>query len=44
MSIRSQGVGLDDFMLRWGNRLIGRRKKIAAWPARSAPARGPTRS
>ena len=30
--IRSQGVGLDDFTLRWGNRLIGRGKKIAAWP------------
>jgi len=23
---------LDDFILRWGNRLIGRRKKIASWP------------
>lgn len=31
--IRSQGVGLDDFILRWGNRLIGRRKKVARWPA-----------
>jgi hypothetical protein len=30
--IRSQGVGLDDFILRWGNRLIGRRRKIADWP------------
>jgi hypothetical protein len=30
--IRAQGVGLDDFVLRWGNRLIGRRKKIADWP------------
>src|SRR6201996_28708 len=31
--IRAQGVGLDDFILRWGNRVIGRRKKIADWPA-----------
>jgi hypothetical protein len=30
--IRSQGVGLDDFILRWGNRLIGRGKKVADWP------------
>jgi hypothetical protein len=30
--IRSQGVGLDDFILRWGNRLIGRRRKVADWP------------
>jgi hypothetical protein len=30
--IRSQGVGLDDFVLRWGNRLVGRRKRIADWP------------
>jgi len=30
--IRAQGVGLDDFILRWGNRLIGRGKKAAAWP------------
>jgi hypothetical protein len=30
--IRAQGVGLDDFILRWGNRLIGRRKKVATWP------------
>jgi hypothetical protein len=30
--IRSQGVGLDDFVLRWGNRVIGRRKRIADWP------------
>src|SRR5271163_2151641 len=30
--IRAQGVGLDDFILRWGNRLIGRRKKVAGWP------------
>jgi hypothetical protein len=29
--IRSQGVGLDDFILRWGNRLIGR--KVAEWPS-----------
>jgi len=30
--IRAQGVGLDDFILRWANRLVGRRKKIADWP------------
>lgn len=30
--IRSQGVGLDDFILRWGNRLIGRGKRLATWP------------
>lgn len=30
--IRSQGVGLDDFILRWGNRLVGRGKRLAAWP------------
>jgi len=30
--IRAQGVGLDDFILRWANRLVGRRKKIAGWP------------
>ncbi len=30
--IRAQGVGLDDFILRWGNRLIGRRKSMADWP------------
>jgi hypothetical protein len=30
--IRAQGVGLDDFILRWGNRLIGRRKSLANWP------------
>jgi hypothetical protein len=30
--IRAQGVGLDDFMFRWGNRLVGRRRKIAGWP------------
>jgi hypothetical protein len=30
--IRAQGVGLDDFFFRWGNRLIGRRRKIAEWP------------
>jgi hypothetical protein len=28
--IRAQGVGLDDFFLRWGNRLIGR--KVTDWP------------
>src|ERR1700734_400846 len=30
--VRSQGVGLDDFVLRWGNRLVGRGKRIADWP------------
>jgi hypothetical protein len=30
--VRAQGVGLDDFILRWGNRLVGRRRKIADWP------------
>ncbi len=30
--IRAQGVGLDDFVLRWGNRLIGRGKRVARWP------------
>src|SRR5215472_5697463 len=30
--IRAQGVGLDDFIFRWGNRLVGRRKRIAKWP------------
>ena len=30
--IRSQGVGLDDFILRWGNRLIGRGRRLATWP------------
>jgi len=30
--IRAQGVGLDDFIFRWGNRLIGRRSQIVAWP------------
>jgi hypothetical protein len=30
--IRAQGVGLDDFIFRWGNRLIGRRRRIAEWP------------
>ena len=30
--IRAQGVGLDDFIFRWGNRLIGRRSQVAAWP------------
>lgn len=28
--IRAQGVGLDDFCLRWANRLIGR--KVTEWP------------
>ena len=31
--IRAQGVGLDDFIFRWANRLIGRRKRVAGWPA-----------
>ena len=30
--IRSQGVGLDDFILRWANLLVGRRKRVAQWP------------
>ena len=30
--IRAQGVGLDDFVFRWGNRLVGRGKKAASWP------------
>jgi len=30
--VRAQGVGLDDFALRWGNRLIGRGKRVADWP------------
>jgi hypothetical protein len=30
--VRAQGVGLDDFILRWGNRLVGRRKRLAEWP------------
>jgi hypothetical protein len=30
--VRAQGVGLDDFVQRWGNRLIGRGKRIADWP------------
>ena len=30
--VRSQGVGLDDFILRWGNRLVGRGKRVANWP------------
>jgi len=30
--IRAQGVGLDGFIFRWGNRLIGRRRRIAEWP------------
>ena len=38
--IRAQGVGLDDFILRWGNRLIGRGKRIADWPdGPAAPGR-----
>jgi hypothetical protein len=31
--VRAQGVGLDDFIFRWGNRLIGRRKKVGNWPS-----------
>ncbi len=30
--IRAQGVGLDDFILRWGNRLIGRGKRSPTGP------------
>jgi hypothetical protein len=30
--IRAQGVGLDDFIFRWANRLIGRRRRVATWP------------
>jgi len=30
--IRSQGVGLDDFILRWGNRIIGRGRRVTDWP------------
>ncbi len=30
--IRAQGVGLDDFIFRWGNRLIGRRARVSTWP------------
>jgi hypothetical protein len=30
--IRAQGVGLDDFVFRWGNRLVGRKAKVADWP------------
>ncbi|MGO9855043.1 MAG: hypothetical protein ACLPYY_08385 [Acidimicrobiales bacterium] len=30
--VRAQGVGLDDFIFRWGNRLVGRGKRAAAWP------------
>jgi hypothetical protein len=39
--IRSQGVGLDDFILRWGNRLVGRGRKIADWPEGPALLVGP---
>jgi hypothetical protein len=28
--IRAQGVGLDDFCIRWANRLVGR--KVTDWP------------
>ncbi len=30
--IRAQGVGLDDFIWRWANRLVGRRKRMLDWP------------
>jgi hypothetical protein len=30
--IRAQGVGLDDFVLRWGNRIVGRGRRIVDWP------------
>ena len=30
--IRAQGVGLDDFIFRWGNRLVGRGRRSAQWP------------
>lgn len=30
--IRAQGVGLDGFILRWGNRLIGRGGRVNDWP------------
>ncbi|MGD0749255.1 MAG: hypothetical protein ABSB68_15760 [Acidimicrobiales bacterium] len=30
--VRAQGVGLDDFVLRWGNRLILRGRRTATWP------------
>jgi hypothetical protein len=30
--VRAQGVGLDGFIFRWGNRLLGRRRKVAGWP------------
>jgi hypothetical protein len=30
--IRAQGVGLDDFVLRWGNRLVGRGRQVSTWP------------
>jgi hypothetical protein len=32
--IRAQGVGLDDFILRWGNRLVGRGARVKDWPDR----------
>ena len=37
--IRAQGVGLDDFILRWGNRLVGRGEQGRGLARRSAPAR-----
>lgn len=42
--IRSQGVGLDDFIMRWGNRLIGRRRRVATWPEGPPLLVAPTRS
>jgi hypothetical protein len=30
--VRSQGVGLDDFIFRWANRVVGRRAKASAFP------------
>ena len=30
--IRAQGVGLDDFILRWGNRLVRRGDRLKDWP------------
>jgi poly(A) polymerase Pap1 len=30
--VRSQGVGIDDFVFRWANRVVGRRAKASAFP------------
>ena len=38
--IRAQGVGLDDFILRWGNRLVGRGKQDRRLARRAAAPRG----